>query len=285
MGFIRFTIIDFIDILVVALIMYYIYKVIRGSHSTNIVAGILLIYVIWIIVKALNMELLTTILGSVTSIGIIALIIIFQPEIRRFLQVLGTESRTRQRSFFGKLFDFRQHKVNDTEYINPVVKACGDMSATKTGALIVIRQEGGLDEIIDTGVLVDAVISSSLLKNIFFKNSPLHDGAVIIQNGRIVAAKCVLPSTRSEVPLSFGMRHRAAMGVSEVSDAIVVVVSEETGAISIVHNGKINVGLTTTELKGELMKLNEKEEEPIQPTPEATQNESNTAEATAADSN
>ena len=257
MNFIRFTLIDFIDIFVVAVIMFYIYKALRGTHATAILSGILLIVMLWVVVRALNMELLTSIIEGLASVGIIAIVVIFQPEIRRFLQVLGTQSRSKQKSFFTKLFDVKGSKGLDIEYINPVVRACGDMSTSKTGALIVIKQEGNLDEVIDSGVRIDAIISASLLKNIFFKNSPLHDGAVVIDGNRIVAAKCVLPSTRTEVPLSFGMRHRAAIGISETSDAIVVVVSEETGNISVVHNGKINVGLSSTELKAELMRLNE----------------------------
>jgi uncharacterized protein (TIGR00159 family) len=258
MDFIRIETIDVIDIVVVAVIMYYLYRLIRGTHATAIIFGIVLIYVIWVVVKALNMELLTSIIGSVTSIGILAVVIIFQPELRRFLQMLGDQGQSRQKSILSRIFNFRNEKI-DANFISPVVRACEDMSAVKTGALIVVRQEGNLQEIIDTGVLTDAIISASLLKNIFFKNSPLHDGALIIDNNRIVAAKCVLPSTRSEVPLSFGMRHRAALGISEVSDAIVIVVSEETGGISIAHNGKISTGLSSTELKAKLMELtNEK---------------------------
>ncbi len=254
MDFIPITVIDIIDIVLVALIMYYLYKIIRGTHATSILSGILLIYVIWVIVRALNMELLSAILGNVISVGIIALIVIFQPEVRKFLQVLGTQTRSRQHSFFSRFFDVKYKDAPDTRYIDPIVSACADMSASKTGALIVIRQRGDLQDIIDTGVMLDAVISSSLLKNIFFKNSPLHDGAVVVGGGRVIAAKCVLPSTQSEVPLSFGMRHRAALGISEVSDALVVVVSEETGAISIADAGRINCGLSATELKAELMK-------------------------------
>lgn len=261
MGFIRITFVDILDIVLVAVLLYYLYKVLRGTHAMSILSGILLLFVIYIIVRALNMELLSSLIGSLTSIGLIALVIIFQPEIRRFLQVLGTQSRDRQKSFLGRIFDFKgNNRTVDIEYINPVVSACGDMSASKTGALIVIKREGSLQEIIDSGVLVDAVISPPLLKNLFFKNSPLHDGAVIIARDRIVAAKCVLPSTRSEVPISFGMRHRAALGASEVTDAVIVVVSEETGNISVAHNGRINVGLSSTELKAELMKLAAPEE-------------------------
>lgn len=261
MDFIRITFVDVLDIVLVAMLMYYLYKVLRGTHAMSILSGILLLFIVYIVVRALNMELLTSLIGSLTSIGLIALVIIFQPEIRRFLQVLGNQSRDRQRSFLGRIFDFKGgNKAVNAEYINPIVSACGDMSATKTGALIVIKTESSLQEIIDSGVMVDAIISTPLVKNLFFKNSPLHDGAVIIANNRIVAAKCVLPSTRSEVPISFGMRHRAALGASETTDAIIVVVSEETGNISVAHNGKINVGLSSTELKAELMRLSVPEE-------------------------
>ena len=172
MDFIRITFVDILDIVLVAMVMYYLYKVLRGTHAMSILSGILLLFVVYIVVRALNMELLTSLMGSLTSIGLIALVIIFQPEIRRFLQVLGNQSRDRQRSFFGRIFDFKGgSKVADLEYINPIVSACGDMSATKTGALIVIKTEGNLQEIIDSGVRVDALITTPLVKNLFFKNS------------------------------------------------------------------------------------------------------------------
>lgn len=257
MGFIKMTLFDVVDILMVAIIMYYIYKLIRGTQATSILAGILVIYVSWIVARAFNMELMSGILGSVVSVGLIALIIIFQSEIRKFLQTLGSRSQqTGPLSVIYKLLSPAKNKhENIDNVIDPIVSACGSMSASLTGALIVIKQDGSLDDIIATGVEIDANIDPSLIKNIFFKNSPLHDGAMVVGGGRIVAAKCVLPSTKSEVPLSFGMRHRAAMGLCEESDAIVVVVSEETGAISVAQNGKIRRGLSETELKAELMRL------------------------------
>lgn len=258
MGFIKMSIIDVVDILLVAIIMYYIYKLIRGTQATSILAGILVVYVSWIVARAFNMELMSGILGSVVSVGLIAMIIIFQSEIRKFLQTLGTNSQqSGPLAFFFRLLRparGKQHEIIDS-IIAPIVRACGDMSESLTGALIVIKQDGSLDDIIATGVEIDANITPSLIKNIFFKNSPLHDGAMVIGGGRIVAAKCVLPSTKSEVPLSFGMRHRAAMGICEESDAIVVVVSEETGNISVAQNGRIKRGLSETELKAELIRL------------------------------
>lgn len=274
MGFIKITLVDIIDILMVATIMYYIYKLIRGTNATSILTGIVLIYFSWVVARALNMELMSGILGDVVSVGLIALIVIFQAEIRKFLQSIGDRGQqSGPLNMLRKLlFPKQAAKHVDIEAsINPIVKACGDMSATLTGALIVIKQAGSLDDVVASGVEVDARISDSLVRNIFFKNSPLHDGAMVIENGRIRAAKCVLPSTKSEVPLSFGMRHRAAVGLCEESDAIVIVVSEETGGISVAHNGKIRRGLSAIELKAELIRLNHEHtqstDEPQQPEP------------------
>lgn len=247
MGFIHITVIDIIDIILVALVLYYLYTLIRGTRATSIIWGVLVIYIIWVVVKALNMELLSSILGNITSVGIIALIVVFQPEIRQFLQVIGDTSHNKGHTFLGKLFGKERHI--DTTYIDAVVDACTEMSNEQTGALIVIKRDGNLNEIKQSGVNIDAEVSSSLLRNLFFKNSPLHDGAVVIEGGRIASAKCVLPSTRSEVPLSFGMRHRAAMGLSEVSDALTIVVSEQTGTISIAIDGTIRRNLTGEKLK------------------------------------
>lgn len=264
MGFIKITIIDIIDIVMVATIMYYIYKLIRGTNATSILTGIILIYIGWVVARALNMELMSGILNDVVSVGLLALIVIFQAEIRKFLQTIGDRGQQRGLLYHLKKLLFPKQMVEHIDIessINPIVKACGDMSATKTGALIVIKQSGALDEVVASGIEVDARISDSLIKNIFFKNSPLHDGAMVIEKGRIRAAKCVLPSTKNEVPLSFGMRHRAAMGLCEESDAIVVVVSEETGGISVAHNGTIHTGLSAIELKSELIDISHQAEQ------------------------
>lgn len=288
MGFINMSVMDVVDILLVAVIFFYIYKLIKGTQATSILAGIVVIYVSWITARAFNMELMSGILGSVVSVGLIALIIIFQTEIRKFLQTLGTNSQhTGPLAYIYRLFSQQKREEKDDimAIIDPVVRACGSMSNSLTGALIVIRQEGSLNDIMETGVVVDAHITDSLIKNIFFKNSPLHDGAMVIAGGRIAAAKCVLPSTKSEVPLSFGMRHRAAMGLCEESDAIVVVVSEETGAISIAQNGKIKRGLSETELKAELMRIGKileeeekQEQEDVTPADNASETHANTSE-------
>ncbi|MBQ1979310.1 MAG: diadenylate cyclase CdaA, partial [Alistipes sp.] len=226
MDFIPFTLIDLIDIVLVATIMYWIYRVTRGTNAPYIFSGIIAIYLLWVVVRALNMELLSSMLGQVISVGVIALIILFQPELRRFLQLIGL--RQKHFNFISRIFSTTEEEQS-TVNIEPIVTACRDMAETKTGALIVIRQESDLRLIAEGGIAIDAKTSVSLLKNIFFKNAPLHDGAVLVEGDRIVAAKCILPVTQSDVPKDYGTRHRAAIGMSEISDAIIVIVSEETG--------------------------------------------------------
>ena len=234
MDFIPFTVIDFIDILLVASIVFGLYRMTRGTNAPYILTGIVVIYVLWIIVKALNMELLQAILGQVINVGMIAIIILFQPELRHFLQMIGR--RQGSFNFINKIFNVRG---SQEPALQPIITACSEMSASKTGALIVLTQRSDLSDIIEGGITVDARLSVALLENIFFKNAPLHDGAAIVQNDRVVAAKCILPVTQSPVPKSYGTRHRAAIGLTETSDAIVVVVSEETGGISVAFGGKI----------------------------------------------
>ena len=234
MGFIPFTFIDLLDIVLVASLLYVLYRAVKGTSAPYIMVGIVMIYLGWVIVQALNMELLSTILGQIISVGVIALLIVFQPELRRFLLTLGM--RQKEFDFISRVFS---HRKDGETNISPVVSACLDMAEDKIGALIVFRRKDDLQFIIENGIAIDANTSVSLLKNIFFKNAPLHDGAVVIDNNRIVAAKCILPVTQSNVPKSYGTRHRAAIGLSEMTDAVVVVVSEETGTISIVKSGQL----------------------------------------------
>ena len=234
MDFIPFTFIDFIDIFFVALIMFGLYRMTRGTNAPYIVSGIIVIYIVWVAVRALNMELLSSILGQIVSVGVLAIIIVFQPELRHFLQMIGM--RRKGFNFINRIFN--THDFTGPN-LTPIISACTDMSESKTGALIVLAQESDLRDIIDGGIRLDAQLSQPLLENIFFKNAPLHDGAAVVMNNRIVAAKCILPVTQSNVPKSYGTRHRAAIGITETSDAIVVVVSEETGGISVAFGGKI----------------------------------------------
>lgn len=244
MGFVPFTFIDFIDIILVAAIMFWIYRATRGTNAPYIISGIIMIYLMWVVVRTLNMELLSNILGQFVSVGVIALIIVFQPEIRRFLQMIGM--RQKRFNFIARIFN--RNDNTSVTIIAPIVQACREMSAHKTGALIVIGRQSNLRLITEGGIAIDAKISTPLLENIFFKNAPLHDGAVVIEGDRIVAAKCILPVTQSDVPKSYGTRHRAAIGMSEISDAIILVVSEETGGISIAHGGTIHRDIAPDQL-------------------------------------
>lgn len=249
MDFIHITFIDIVDIFLVALMMYYIYRVTRGTNAPSIITGIVILYLMWVIVRALNMELLSAILGHFIGVGVIALIVVFQPEIRRFLQMIGLKQN--RYNIFSRIFESEQESELD---VDPLVRACTDMSATKTGALIVIQQTSDLSLMAEGGIAIDSRISVSLVENLFFKNSPLHDGAIIIHRNRIVAARCILPTTQSQVPKSYGTRHRAALGMSEVSDAIVLVVSEETGGISIAQGGVIKRDIPAENLKSLLLR-------------------------------
>ena len=249
MDFIPFSFIDLIDILLVALFMFGIYRMTRGTNAPYIFTGILVVYFVWVVVRALNMELLSTILGQLVSVGVIALIILFQPELRTFLQAIGR--RQGGFSFLSRIFNAR---TGQEPALQPIITACSEMSATKTGALIVLTQRSDLTDIVESGITVDARVSVAILENIFFKNAPLHDGAAVIQNDRVVAAKCILPVTQSPVPKAYGTRHRAAIGLTETSDAIVVVVSEETGGISVAFGGKIERNIAPRNLLNAITK-------------------------------
>lgn len=248
MGFIHIGIIDIIDIFLVALMLYYLYRVTRGTNAFSIILGVAMLYLMYVVVRALNMELLSGILGQFIGVGIIAVVVIFQPEIRRFLQMIGLQQNQRISRLFGG-----ENSEGDLD-VDSLVKACVDMGETKTGALIVLQQTSDLSLMAEGGIAVDAKVSPSLLENLFFKNSPLHDGAIIINRNRVVAARCILPSTQSQVPKSYGTRHRAALGMSEVSDAIILVVSEETGALSIAQGGVIQRDIEPEKFKSVLVR-------------------------------
>ena len=244
--FIQFRVFDIIDIVLVALLFFWFYRILKGTSAISIFLGIVAIFLIWQVVKALQMELLSSILGAFVSVGFIALIIIFQPEIRRFLFTIGAQAQE------GKLmqrFKFLKVRSNVDLNIDAITKACLNMSDIKQGALILLTRKNNLDDIVTTGVVVNADISNPLIENIFFKNSPLHDGAMIIRHNRISAARCILPVTqKTNIPGHYGLRHRAAIGVTEVNDCIALVVSEETGNISMVTGGNIQT-VKASELK------------------------------------
>ena len=235
--FIHFRVFDFIDIILVALLFFGFYRLLKGTSAMSIFIGIVAIFLIWQLVKALQMEMLTAILGAFVSVGFIALIIIFQPEIRRFLFTIGDQAREGR---VMQRFKFLKVRSNVDLDIDSITKACQNMSDIKQGALILLTRKNNLDDIVTTGVVVNADISNPLIENIFFKNSPLHDGAMVIRHNRITAARCILPVTqKTNIPGHYGLRHRAAIGVTEDNDYIALVVSEETGNISMVTGGEI----------------------------------------------
>jgi uncharacterized protein (TIGR00159 family) len=250
--FFGIRILDILDILLVAFLCYQLYKLIRGTVAINIFLGILSLYLLWFVVDALKMELLSTILGQVLGVGVLALFIVFQQEIRKFLLMIGTQYLSPNSKFSIRSLFFRRHekKGRSEVDIDAVVKAARNMSDSRTGALIVIQRKTSLAPYEETGDIIDAKTSNRLIENIFFKNSPLHDGALIIVRDHIRAARCVLPSTdNTNLPAQYGMRHRAALGVTENSDAVVVVVSEETGSIAFAEAGSIKPGITSTGLR------------------------------------
>ena len=253
--FFDFGIKDAIDILLVGIMLYYLYRLMRESRSLNVFVGIAIFVVIWLFVsQVLEMKLMGTILDKLVSVGVIAIIIIFQEDIRKFLYNLGARQRIRSLTRF---FMPKHSKDKDQEQLKrdimPIVTACMQMSKGKVGALIVIERGTTLSDIVSTGEVVNADINQRLIENIFFKNSPLHDGAMIISRHRIQAAGCILPVSHNlDIPKELGLRHRAALGMSQESDAIVVIVSEETGSVSIASGGTFRLRLSAEELESVL---------------------------------
>lgn len=252
--FIDFGIKDVIDILLVAFLLYKSYKLMKETGSLKIFIGVLIFLGVWVLVsQVLEMRLLGSIFDVLQSVGILALIILFQEEIRRFLLNLGTHRRMNN---LLKWFGGKKGEGVERADIMPLVMACLNMSKQKVGALIVIEQEVSLNEVVRTGDVIDAAISQRLIENIFFKNSPLHDGAMIVSANRIKAAGCILPVSHDlNIPRHLGLRHRAALGISQVSDAVVIIVSEQTGAISTAHEGQFRLRLSAEELERELTRI------------------------------
>jgi len=248
LDFIEFSFLDILDILLVAILLYYIYKLLKGTVAINIFIGIALIFLIWKITQALKMEMLSGILGYLLSGGVIALIIVFQQEIRKFLLMIGTTNFSNKKSFLKQL-KFLQTEIGSEIEAEKIVRACNNMSKNKTGALIVIERTNSLDFLVNTGDQMNALVNEVILESIFFKNSPLHDGATIIRDNYVVATRVVLPiSDSTKIPARFGLRHRAAIGVTEKTDAICLLVSEETGEISYIKDGEFVLYTTQDEL-------------------------------------
>ena len=250
---------DILDIILVAFLLFYLYKLMKESGSINIFYGVLAFIGVWILASViLDMRLTGTILDKFMSIGLIVLVVLFQDQIKRFLVDLGSRKKWRLlSSLFHKGGHQDEHEEVFRTIIMPLIYACMNMSKSKTGALIVIEQNVSLAEYEKTGDIIDARINQRVIENIFFKNSPLHDGALILSHRRLTAAGCILPvSHNTEIPRSLGLRHRSALGISEASDAFAIVVSEETGAISYAHKGVIVTKVTTADLEHQLSQLN-----------------------------
>ncbi len=264
-GFISLRFLDILDILLVAYLMYQIFLVIKGTVAINIFVVIFSVYLFWQLVEALEMDLLSTILGQFMGVGLIALIIVFQQELRRFLLMIGT------RDFFSRSFSvehifYKNRKSLSDKEVDEIVKSCVNMSATRTGALIVLTTRAEPGPVIESGDIINSKVSGRLIESIFFKNSPLHDGAIVIFNRKIVAARCVLPlSKATDLPAHMGLRHRAALGMTENYHSLVVTVSEETGNISIFeptsHQYNINSQVLRTKLESWYGKNEQKKEE------------------------
>ena len=249
--FFEFGIKDIVDILLVALILYYIYRLMKESRSLNVFMGILVFVVLWLVVsQVLQMKLLGSILDKFVSVGVIVLVILFQDEIRKFLYNVGAHQRMKSFRRFLSLNDKKQDTEKLKQIIMPIVMSCMNMSKKKVGALIVIQRATPLDDIVATGECINADISQRLIENLFFKNSPLHDGAMIISDHQIRAAGCILPVSHNlNIPKELGLRHRAALGITHESDCIAIVVSEETGGISVAIHSKFQLRLTAEKLE------------------------------------
>jgi diadenylate cyclase len=247
-------ILDIIDIILVALILFQLYRIIKGTSAFTIFIAVFFIYLFWLIVKALNMELVSSMLGQVIGVGVIALIVVFQQEVRRFLLVIGNRYLKNGKFSMFRLFGPVKADPGGPILAGEIVRAAESMASKKIGCLMVIGRQSRLDNFTEGGEILNARISAELLETIFFKNTPLHDGAVLIDSNMILAARCPLPVTEQyTLPTRFGMRHRAAIGMSENSDALVIVVSEETGYISVADAGEIRENLTPNELRNILL--------------------------------
>ncbi|OMP30486.1 diadenylate cyclase CdaA [Mangrovimonas sp. DI 80] len=233
-----FSIVDFIDVFLVAILLYYVYKLVKGTVAINIFIGIMIIYSVWKITDLLNMKMLHNIFDGFMKVGIIALIVVFQPEIRKFLLMVGSTNLGGKRKIFSKM-KFLKNEVETNTDISAIVNACTKMGTTQTGALIVLERNNNLDFLTGTGDAMSIGVTQPIIESIFFKNSPLHDGAIIIENNVVKATRVILPvNNEKNIPQRFGLRHRAAIGITEKTDALALVVSEETGQISYIKNGE-----------------------------------------------
>ena len=251
-GFLQVKWVDIFDILLVSFLLYQLYKLMRGSVAVKVFIGFLSLYLIFLVVKAANMELLSSILGQFMGVGVLAVIVLFQQEIRKFLLIIGRTTALNQENLFKKFLMRKASQVNKFD-LTAVIEGAKALGGSNTGALIVFSKSSELKFYVQSGDLIDARVSKRLLMSIFNKESPLHDGAVIIYNNRIRAARCILPVTeRQNIPARYGLRHRAAIGMTEVTDSLVLAVSEETGQLSVSRNGDVFTNLSPQEVRNKI---------------------------------
>ncbi|WP_222984791.1 diadenylate cyclase CdaA [Flagellimonas meishanensis] len=255
LNFLEFKITDVIDIVLVAAMLYYVYKLVKGTVAINIFIGIVIVWALWKLTELLQMRMISSMVGGFMNIGLIALIIVFQQEIRKFLLMIGSTNFASKRNFIRHFKFLKQEAMPTDMNVEAIVSACERMGVTKTGALIVMERTNSLDFIKSTGDAMNIEITQPILESIFFKNSPLHDGAAVIQDNFITATRVILPvSNDRSIPLRFGLRHRAAVGISEKTDALCLVVSEETGTITYIKNGEFIPFKSTKELIARIKK-------------------------------
>jgi len=247
LDFLDFSFLDALDIILVAILLYYVYKLLKGTVAINIFIGIALVVLIWKITEALQMKMLSGLLGALISLGAIAILIVFQPEVRKFLLMLGSTNFTNKRNFL-KQINFLKTEIQTTTDVESIVIACEEMASTKTGVLIVLERTQNLDFVKFTGDKMNIEINKPIIKSIFYKNSPLHDGAIIIKENFIIAARVILPLSNKKLPARFGLRHKAAIGITEKTDALCLVVSEETGKMSYIKDGEFVLFKNSNEL-------------------------------------
>ncbi|MCB0444466.1 MAG: diadenylate cyclase CdaA [Gelidibacter sp.] len=254
MDFLDIRIIDIVDIVLVAFLLYYLYNLVKGTVAINILAGIIIVYAIYVVTQLLEMELLSKILGGFLGVGMFALVVVFQPEIRKFLLMLGSTNFNARRRFL-KQFKFSGNDSVLNTNLEGIIASCKKMCASHTGALIVLQRNNSLDFVKNTGDAMNLEVNQPIIESIFFKNSPLHDGAIIIANNTVKATRVILPvNNEKNIPQRFGLRHRAAVGITEKTDALAIVVSEETGQISYIKNGEFTMFKDTIELTDMIQK-------------------------------
>jgi len=248
-NFLEFKITDLIDIILVAVLLYYIYKLVKGTVAINIFIGIVIVWALWKLTELLEMKMISSMVGGFMNIGLIALIIVFQQEIRKFLLMIGSTNFATKRNFIRHFRFLKQEGLPTNTDVDAIVGACEKMSISRTGAILVIERNNSLDFVKGTGDKMYIEITQPIIESIFYKNSPLHDGAAVVQDNFITATRVILPvSNERNIPLRFGLRHRAAVGITEKTDALCLVVSEETGTVSYIKNGEFVVYKSMDEL-------------------------------------